>query len=171
MKQLIISIYDSFCTFTYLIIEDGKEIEKSNDYLDLKKYDLLDEEWSWFDEKLINENNEKIKQFDLIIVCEDGEIRIFNNDQEAYNMLAIESMKELLNKKKEETKQEAKQEQPIQNKIVLGTRICDNCGNEYIVETITENYLKAKLADSWGTSTFYWNDFGKKWWLKGDCSK
>lgn len=168
MKQLIISIYDSFCTFTYSIIEDGKEIEKSNDYLDLKKYDLLDNEWSWFDEKLINENNEKIKQFDLIIVCEDGEIRIFNRNDELYSMLAIEEMKKILSQKKEEPKQETKQEQPIQKKIVLGTRICDDCGNEYIIETITEDYLKAVLADSWGTSTFYWCDFDKKWLLKND---
>ena len=118
MKQLIISIYDSFCAFTYSIIEDGEEIEKSNDYLDLKKYDLLDNEWSWFDEKLINENNEKIKQFDLIIVCEDGEIRIFNFGNELYNMLGIEAMKKILSQKKEEPKQETKQEEPIQNKVV-----------------------------------------------------
>ena len=76
MKQLIISDYDSCTDFTFVVLDNGKEIKRSNNVLDLKEYDLIDEEWDWFDERLICYSNTKIKQFDLIIVCDNGSIII-----------------------------------------------------------------------------------------------
>lgn len=78
MKKLIISIYDSCCCFTYVVMENGKEIERSQEQKDLTKYGLYDENWHWFEEALITDPlNTKIKDFDMIIVCEDGCIKIY----------------------------------------------------------------------------------------------
>ena len=84
MKQLIISNYDGGCCFTYVVMENGKEIERSQEQKDLKKYGLYDEEWHWFDEKLITDPlNTKIKDFDMIIFCEDGCIETYKPRKEA----------------------------------------------------------------------------------------
>lgn len=81
MKQLIISSYDGSCNFTYVVLEDGKEIERSKEEVDLKKYNLYDVNWGWWDEEFINEENEVAKQFDEIIVCEDGGIVIYKKGE------------------------------------------------------------------------------------------
>ena len=76
MKQLIISNYDSNTDFTFVVLDNGKEIKRSHCELDLKEYDLIDEEWNWFDERLICYSNTAIKQFDLIIICDNGGVSI-----------------------------------------------------------------------------------------------
>ena len=78
MKELIISIYGSIC-FTAKVI-NGNKVEKILIHeSDMDEFGLYDEEWHWFNEELINPDNEKIKQFDRIIVCEDGGIEVFCN--------------------------------------------------------------------------------------------
>ena len=77
MKELIISIYDSAYGFTTKILNDNKIEKVFYDESSLVEFGLYDNEWHWFDGKLINPNNEKIKQFDRIIVCEDGGIDIY----------------------------------------------------------------------------------------------
>ena len=79
MKQLIISNYDSETNFTWIIIDNGVEVArggyKSNE---LKKYGLYDEEWLWFDEKMMHfDKNPLIQEFDMIIYCDNGSIRIY----------------------------------------------------------------------------------------------
>lgn len=76
MKQLIISIYDSCTDFTFVVLDNGKEIKRSKAVFDLREYDLVDEEYLWFDEERICFSNTKIKQFDLIIICEDGKVSV-----------------------------------------------------------------------------------------------
>ena len=49
MKQLIISNYDSECDFTWIVLDNGNEIERGRNAKELIKYDLYDEEWHWFD--------------------------------------------------------------------------------------------------------------------------
>lgn len=78
MKELIISIYGSSC-FTAKVINGNQVEEVYYDESELTKFGLYDEEWHWFNEELINPDNEKIKQFDRIIVCEDGGIEVFCN--------------------------------------------------------------------------------------------
>lgn len=76
-KELVISIYDSSWGFKTVILNDN-EIEKIVIHKsDLAEYNLYDKEWHWFDEKLINKENDKIKEFDRIIVCEDGGVDIY----------------------------------------------------------------------------------------------
>ena len=43
---------------------------------DLREYNLVDEEYEWFDEERICFSNTAIKQFDLIIICKDGGVRV-----------------------------------------------------------------------------------------------
>lgn len=76
MKQLIISNYDGCTYFTFVVLDNGNEIKRSHCELDLKEYDLIDDEWNCFDERLICFSNTKIKQFDLIIVCDKGSVSI-----------------------------------------------------------------------------------------------
>ena len=79
MRELIISIYDSGYGFTAKVINGNQVEEVYCDESELTKFGLYDEEWHWFNEDLINPDNENIKQFDKIIVCEDGGIDIFCN--------------------------------------------------------------------------------------------
>lgn len=82
MKQLILSFYDGIVGFSYVVLENGKEIERSKEEIDLKKYNLYDVNWGWWDKELINEENEVAKQFDEIIVCEDGGIEIYKKGED-----------------------------------------------------------------------------------------
>lgn len=80
MKELIISNYDSACNFTFVVCENGIEIERSHNEYDLNKYGLYESEYLWFEEDLIDKKNEKLQQFDRIIVCEDGSINLYIKD-------------------------------------------------------------------------------------------
>lgn len=82
MKQLILSFYDGIVGFSYVVLENGEEIERSVFEKDLEKYNLYDNEWGWSDKSLVNKENEKIKQFDEIIVCEDGGIEIYKKGED-----------------------------------------------------------------------------------------
>ncbi len=77
MKQLIISNYDSSVAFKVVILNNKKIEFESESEECLKDINLYDESWEMFDESPINSENEKIKTFDMIIVCEDGDIRIY----------------------------------------------------------------------------------------------
>lgn len=80
MKQLIISNYDSECDFSFVIIDNLTEIERGNNSKQLRKYDLYNDEWHWFDDILIDfDNNKKIQEFDMIIVCDNGFIKVYNH--------------------------------------------------------------------------------------------
>ena len=84
MKQLIISNYDSATNFTWVVIENGVEVVRGHESSELKRYALYDEEWLWFDEKLINFDDNQVlrtQDFDMIIVCEDGDINIYKNNK------------------------------------------------------------------------------------------
>lgn len=82
MRQLIISDYDMECEFTWVVIDDGKEIERGDDSKGLKKYNLYDEEYNWWNEKFIDfDKNPPIQDFDTIIVCVDGTITIYNKGE------------------------------------------------------------------------------------------
>lgn len=84
MKQLIISDYDSATNFTWVVIENGVEVARGHESSELKRYALYDEEWLWFDEKLINFDDNPVlrtQDFDMIIVCEDGDINIYKNNK------------------------------------------------------------------------------------------
>lgn len=87
MKQLIISDYDSATNFTWVVIEDGIEVARGYESSELKRYALCDEEWFWFDEKLINFDDDKsvirTQDFDMVIVCEDGGINIYKRNAES----------------------------------------------------------------------------------------
>ena len=77
MKELIISSYDSGFGFTAKVINGNQIEEVYNHESELIIFGLYDEEWHWFNEELISPDNEKIKQFDRIIVCEDGGVEVF----------------------------------------------------------------------------------------------
>lgn len=77
MKTLLISTYDMEVNFQAKVLIDGKDIENYEESKELIKYDLYDFKNKWFSESLITENNDKIKNFDNIIVCEDGNIDIY----------------------------------------------------------------------------------------------
>lgn len=82
MKQLIISNYDSATNFTWVIIDNSVEIARGHKPIQLAKFGLYDEEWHWFDEKLINfDKNNSIQEFNMVIVCEDGGINIYKNNK------------------------------------------------------------------------------------------
>ena len=82
MKQLIISNYDSECEFTWVVMDNGNEIERGHNGKELKKYGLYDEEWLWFDEKMMHfDKNPLIQEFDMIIYCDNGSIRIYKKDK------------------------------------------------------------------------------------------
>lgn len=82
MKQLIISNYDSEYGFSYVVIDNLTEIERGHNSKQLRKYDLYNDEWNWFDRSLIDfNNNEKIQEFDMIIVCDNGCIKIAYNNR------------------------------------------------------------------------------------------
>lgn len=84
MKELIISIYDSGCEFTIVILKNDEVIYNSNNLKDLRKYKLVNEEWNLFDRKAINEYNADITQFNRIIICEDGDIEIYSKLFDCY---------------------------------------------------------------------------------------
>lgn len=80
MKYLIISNYDCEYDFTYVVIDNSLEVERGTSSEQLRKYGLYDAEWHWFDTDLIDFNkNEKIQEFDMIIFCNDGSIKIYNH--------------------------------------------------------------------------------------------
>jgi len=80
MKQLIISNYDCEYDFSYVVIDNLTEIERGNNSKQLRKYGLYDDEWYCFDDTFIDfNNNEKIQEFDMIIVCDKGFIKIYNH--------------------------------------------------------------------------------------------
>lgn len=88
MKQLIISNYDSECDFSYVVIGNLTEVERGNRSSQLSKYGLYDDEYCWFDRSLIDfKNNEKIQEFDMIIVCEDGFIQVYNHYRDIENKI------------------------------------------------------------------------------------
>ena len=83
MKQLIISNYDSECDFSYVVIDNLTETERGNKSKQLRKYDLYNDDWCCFDDAFINFNtNEKIQEFDMIIVCDNGFIEVYNHYQD-----------------------------------------------------------------------------------------
>lgn len=83
MKQLIISDYNCETNFTYVIIDDGKEIKRGLQAKTLKKYGLYDEEWLMFDRFAIDfDENKALQEFDMIILCEDGCIDIYRKREE-----------------------------------------------------------------------------------------
>ena len=73
MRQLIISDYDCCTDFTFIILEDGKEIKRGKEN-ELEAYGLLED--GMFDTDLIKSSNKLIKQFDTIVVCENGTIQV-----------------------------------------------------------------------------------------------
>lgn len=78
MKQLIISDYDMEYDFTWVAIDNGKEIERGDDSKSLKKYNLYDEEYHWWSRNNIDFNrNPLIRDFDIIVVCVDGSIEVY----------------------------------------------------------------------------------------------
>ena len=80
MKQLIISNYDGEYGFSYVVIDNLTEIESGNKSEQLSKYDLYAYDWYHFDSTLIDfDNNEKIQEFDMIIVCDNGSIDVYNH--------------------------------------------------------------------------------------------
>lgn len=78
-RILIISIYDMGCNFKAVILKDNQIERTINRQYELNEFGLYDQEYCWFDGDLITPNNEKIKQFDKIIVCVDGTIEIYIN--------------------------------------------------------------------------------------------
>ncbi len=80
MRELIISDYDSSCGFTAKILDDNKVERTIEDPEEMIEFGLYDVEWGLFSESSINTNNDRIKQFDRIIVCQDGDINIYNKD-------------------------------------------------------------------------------------------
>ena len=80
MKQLIISDYVFECDFSYVVIDNLTVIEKGNKSSQLKKYGLYSDEYDWFNDAFIDfDDNEKIQDFDMIIVCDNGSIKVFNH--------------------------------------------------------------------------------------------
>lgn len=77
MKQLIISDYDSSCEFTYVVLNNGIEIERSENVRDMVKYGLYDENWNMLDPIIDLKKNKLIQEFDMIICCVDGNIEIY----------------------------------------------------------------------------------------------
>jgi len=78
-RILIISVYDMGCDFKAIILKDNKIERTINRQYELEEFGLYDHEYCWFDGDLITPDNEKIKQFDKIIVCVDGNIEIYIN--------------------------------------------------------------------------------------------
>ncbi len=78
-RILIISIYDMGCSFKAIILKDNKIEKTIRHQYELKEFGLYNQEYCLFDGDLITTDNEKIKQFDKIIVCVDGEIEIYIN--------------------------------------------------------------------------------------------
>lgn len=81
MRQLIISNYDSSFEFTYVVIDNGNEIERGEDVRSIAKYGLYDKEWLMFAPTKIDfEDNKLIQEFDMIILCDDGDISIYKKN-------------------------------------------------------------------------------------------
>ena len=76
MTELLISDYDSSCTFNACIIQDNEVKEVFKYPFELGKYNLYDEELNMFDSNKLNAQNLKLLQFDRIIYCYNGEILI-----------------------------------------------------------------------------------------------
>jgi hypothetical protein len=81
MKQLIISDYDCATGFSWVVLENGVEIDKSEQddlYKSLKKFGLFNEEWWCPSYGLATPSNELLKGFDQVIICDNGSIDIIN---------------------------------------------------------------------------------------------
>lgn len=82
MKTLLISTYDMECNFTTVVLNDGVVIEAFEESKELSKYNLYDNEDHWFTPKFINKFNTRLREFDNIILCEDGEIDIYYKNKD-----------------------------------------------------------------------------------------
>lgn len=83
MKQLLLSVYDCCCEQSSLVIEDGKyanECKKRNfDWDDICFLHAKKEErknYYFENEEEIEKHLQKFADYDEIILCEDGEIKI-----------------------------------------------------------------------------------------------
>ena len=82
MKTLLISIYDGIVAFDAVVLNDGEVIEHFEESKELSKYNLYDNEDHWFTQKFIGKFNTCLREFDNIIICEDGEIDIYYKNKE-----------------------------------------------------------------------------------------
>jgi hypothetical protein len=78
MKQLIISVTDFYFSCGVTILENNEIKSSFNNHntSELEQYGLTKDAMT-IDCDLINPSNKAIKEFDNIILCEDGKVKIF----------------------------------------------------------------------------------------------
>jgi len=83
MKQLIISVTDFYFSCGVTILENNEIKSSFNNHntSELEQYGLVKDKMT-VDYDSINPNNDAIKEFDNIILCEDGKVKIFIKDKD-----------------------------------------------------------------------------------------